>query len=50
MQTMTRLEQETYEVILYFVPHIANALERIADVLEHKEERDGDSVPQARDD
>lgn len=46
---MTRLEQETYEVICHFIPRIANALERIADALEHKEDTDGDNVPQARD-
>lgn len=47
---MTKLEQETYEVMQYYIPHIASVLERIADVLEHKEGRDGDSVSQARDD
>lgn len=47
---MTRLEQETYEMMQYFIPRISRSLERIAEALEHKESRDGDSVPQARDD
>ena len=50
MPMMTKLEEETYIVMMHFIPRITNALERIADALEHKEESDGDNVPQARDD
>lgn len=46
---MTRLEQETCEMLEYCIPRIANALECIAEALIHKESNDGDKVPQARD-
>lgn len=47
---MTRLEQETYAVLEHCIPRIADALERIAEALEHEESNDEDKVPQAQDD
>lgn len=47
---MTRLEQETYEILSHNIPRIASALERIAEALEHKEVNDGDNTQESRND
>lgn len=48
MMPMTRLEQETYEVLEHCIPRIADALERIAKSLEQMEAHDGDSTQKSR--
>ena len=47
---MTRLEQETYEVLMHSMPRIAEALERIAEALKTIGVKNGDNVSQARTD
>lgn len=45
---MTRLEQETYEVLEHCIPRIADALERIARALDQMEKHYGDNTQKSR--